>query len=53
MRAVPMKRIRLPFAFNHCPMLARTLGHGLRHVGRVNITIRVVIKRAFQIVGAD
>ncbi len=51
--AIPMKRIGLPFAFDHYAPLARALCHRLCNVGGVNVAIRVVIQCALQIFGAD
>ena len=51
--ASPVKRIRLPTTFNHDSALARTFGHRLGHVSRVNVAVRLVVQRTFQVLGPD
>ena len=53
MGAVPVKRVRLPFALDHHATLARALGHRLGHIGGVNIAVGIVIDRAFKVFGID
>ena len=47
----PVIGVGLPFALDHHAALPRALGHGHRDVGRIDIAIRGVIDRAFQILG--
>ena len=49
MGTIPVKRIRLPFALNRHAPLPRPLGHRHRHIGGVNIPVRLMIKRALQV----
>ena len=49
MGTIPVKRIRLPLALNRNATLPRALGHRHRHIGGVNISVRLVIKRTLQI----
>ena len=49
----PMKTIRLPLALNAHAKLPRALGHSHGHIGRINITIRVMVKCPFEILGAN
>ena len=53
MGAGPVKGIGLHLAHDLDPALARTLCHGLRHIGRINIAILGVVNRALQIIGMD
>ena len=52
-RAIPVKGIRLPLALNRHPPLPRALGHRHGDIGGVNVAVRLVVQRAFQIVGLD
>ena len=52
-RPGPAIAIDLHFTLERRPVLARTLGHCLRHVGRVNIAVLRMIKRTHQILGAQ
>ena len=49
----PLVAIHLPFADNLNPALPCALGHSHGHIGWVNIAIRRMIQRAFQVLGAD
>ena len=51
--AFPFKTVRLPFPLDHDAPLTGTFRHRLRHVRRVNITVRIVVNRALQIFGID
>ncbi len=53
MAAGPMKAIRLPLTLNADPQLPRALGHRHGHISRVNIAIRMMIKRTFKILCAN
>ena len=53
MRAIPMEGISLPLPLDHHTALARALGHGLGHIGRVNIAVSVVINRTLKVFRAD
>ncbi len=49
--ARPFIPVDLPAAFDHHATLARTLGHGHGHIGRVDIAVRRVVDRTLQIIG--
>ena len=51
MVARPVIAVHLPFAFNRNAQLPRTLGHGLRDIGWIDVAIGGVINRPLKIFG--
>ena len=50
-RPGPAIAVDLNLALNRCTMLARALGHGLGHVGGVNVAVLRVVKRTDKVFG--
>ncbi len=53
MGASPVERVCLQAAHDLDAALTRALGHGLCHIGGINVSIFGVIQRALQVVGLD
>ena len=51
-RPRPAIAVNLYLTLDRGPQLPGTLGHGLGHIGGVNVTVLRVIQRAHQIIGA-
>ena len=52
MVAGPFKPVSLPLALDHHATLTRTFGHRHRNISRVNVAVRRMVNRTFQIFGS-